>query len=435
MLLPWVRQTFWCLVIVGIALVSMMSSATAVGLTLEEVTNSALQDNKDLQVARYAIDTARARLLQAGLPANPRLELSTRSDFLFNNDGEYSLSAGFTQQFPITDRIARQQDVAQVDVDIAAAEIKVAERKLAGQVATTFYRTVVLEKKIQERESLIGVDKQLVKVTRNRLKAAEVSEIDVTTAQIELERLTQERTLLQSQRLTELARLNQLLGRPAAQSVELDDKLPMDNVLPDLAELQQQALAARPDLHAESLNLDRTHADQALARAQRWEDWTVGVGVEQSRLSITGAPPQGTERALGLTLSIPLPLRNQNQGRIAETIIAGTQATARIEALTASIENEVASAYAESIRLKEAMLQYERTILPVADRNVNLSQRAYDLGQIPIFSVVQAQRQHTDAHIAYLSVLDQYLQALVRLRYGLGSSFADTAVVGQQTPQ
>lgn len=434
---PCFNRAAWPLVVIlagTVLLGSVSPAANAAGLALDEVIKIAMQNNKDLQAARYVVDAARARLLQAGLPANPRLELAARSGFLFNNNGEYSISVGFSQQFPVAGRIARQKDVAQVDVDLASAEIKVAERKLAGEVAATFYRLVVLDKQIQERESLIGVDKKLVKLTRNRLKAAEVSELDVSTARIELARLQQERTLLQNQQVTQLALLNQLLGRSAAQPLELDDSLAKAQPLPGLAELQQRALSLRPDLRIESLRLERAHADKELARAQRWEDWTVGVGVEQSRLSITGAPSQDTERALGVTLSIPLPWRNQNQGRIAEAIAAGTQATARMEALTLSISNAVASAYGESERLKAALQEYEHGILPVADRNVSLSQQAYGLGQIPIFSVVQAQRQHTDAHVAYLNTLDQYLQVLVSLRYGVGGSLGDTTLGPSITP-
>jgi len=428
---PWrgFNQIAWSLTgifVITLLLGSVSPAVNAAGLTLNDVIKIAMQNNKDLQTARYVVDITGARLLQAGLPENPRLELAGNSGFLFNNKDEYATSVGFSQQFPIAGRIARQKEVAQIDVYMASTEIKVAERKLASEVAATFYRLAVLNKQIQERENLIGVDKKLVKLTLNRLKAAEVSELDVSTARIELARLQQERILLQNQQARKLALLNQLLGRSATQPLELDDSMAKAQPLPGLADLQRQALNLRPDLRVESLSLTRARAAKELADAQRWEDWTIGVSVEQSRLSITGAPSQETEHALGVSLSIPLPWRNKNQGRIAEAIAAGTQAEARVEALTFSINNAVASSYDESERLKVAMLEYEHSILPAADNNVSLTQQAYGLGQIPIFSVVQAQRQHTDAHVAYFNTLDQYLQVLVSLRYGAGGSLGET---------
>ena len=401
------------------------SSANAENLTLQNAIDIAVQGNKDLQATRYAVEQARARLLQAGLPPNPRLDLSKRSDLIFRNEGEYTASIGISQQFPVAGRIDRQKDVARVDVALALAEIKQAELKLSSDAASAFYRVLALNRQIESRERLIEVDRKLVTGTRNRFKAAEVSELDVNAAQLDLQRLGQERALLQSQRTTQLAQLNQLLGRPAEQALELDDALPSTDQLPSLADQQREALILRPDLRFALLNADRAKADRELARAQRWEDWTVGVGLEQSRQVIDGGPPQRASRAIGVNLSIPLPLVNRNQGRIAEATSAGDQAYSRIEALKLGIGNEVASVYAEAARLQQVIAQYQRNMLPLSERNVRLAQQGYNQGLVSIVEVVQAQRQQGELNGAYLNTLDQYLQALARLHTASGSYLRD----------
>ncbi|MBZ0093661.1 MAG: TolC family protein [Sulfuricellaceae bacterium] len=406
--------------IASIGLNGAGQTASAAGMALPQLIESAVQNNKDLQAARYAVEGARARLLQAGLASNPRLDMSAKNDRIFNNEGEYTASIGVSQSFSVAGRLARQKNVARVDVALALAEIKQAELKLAGDVAAEVYRILALNRQIEVREHLIEIDRKLVQGTRKRFKAAEVSELDVNAAQLDLLRLSQERALLSSQRMTQLARLNQLLGRPATQALELDDTLPSSESLPNLAELQAQALALRPDLRFALLNADRARADQALARAQRWEDWNVGVGLEQGRQVIDGGLPQGTSRALGLSLSIPLPLLNKNQGRIAEAASAGAQADARIEALKLSIGNEVAGAYAETERLRQALSEYRRNMLAVSARNVRLALQGYDQGLVSILEVVQAQRQQGELNIAYLNTLDQYLQAWARLHTATG---------------
>jgi cobalt-zinc-cadmium efflux system outer membrane protein len=435
--LPWINRASLRLVIflAGSTLLSGVSQlANAAGMTLPQAIDIAVQSNKDLQAARYAVQQARARLLQAGLPSNPRLDIAARNDLLFGNKGEYTASVGISQQFPVAGRIARQKEVARVDVALALAEIRQAELKLAGDVTSGFYRVLALNRQIEVRERLIDADQKLVLGTRNRFKAAEVSELDVNAAQLELQRLTQERALLLSQRMTQLAQLNQLLGRSATQAIALDDTLPSSDALPSLAEQQRQALTVRPELRFALLNADRARADQALARAQRWEDWTVGVGLEQGRQVIDGAPPQGSSRALGLSLSIPLPLRNQNQGRIAEAAAAGTQADARVEALKLSINNEVASAYAEAERLQQAISAYQGSMLALSARNVRLAQQGYNQGLISIVEVVQAQRQQGELNMAYLNTLDQYLQALARLRIATGEYGRHLKEPGQEAP-
>jgi cobalt-zinc-cadmium efflux system outer membrane protein len=123
---------------------------------------------------------------------------------------------------------------------------------------------------------------------------------------------------------------------------------------------------------------------------------------------------------LGLNLSIPLPLRNKNQGNIAEAAASGTQAYARIEALKLSISNEVTSAYAETERLQQALSDYQRNNLELSERNVRLVQQGYSQGLVPISDVVLIQRQQGELNIAYLNALDLYLQALARLHIATG---------------
>ncbi len=418
---PWINRASWRFLVffVGSALLGGYNQiANAAGITLPQAIDIAVQSNKDLQTVRYNVEQARARLLQAGLPPNPRLDIAAGNDRVFGNQGEYANSIGISQPFPVAGRIAHQKDVARVDVALALAEIRQAELKLAGDVASRFYSLLALNRQIETRERLMDVDQKLVLGTRNRFKTAEVSELDVNTAQLELQRLTQERALLLSQRITQLTQLNQLLGRSATEAIELDDALP-NKPLPGLAEQQRQALSSRPDLRIAMLNADRAQANQALARAQRWEDWTVGVGLAQAHQVVEGAPPQGSTTILGLSLSIPLPLWNKNQGNIAEAAATRAQAYAHIEALNFSISNEVASAYAESERLQQVLSEYQNS-LAVSARNVQLVQQGYGQGLVPISDVVLVQRQQGELNIAYLNTLDQYLRALARLHIATG---------------
>ena len=402
-----------------------ISSATLAGNTsntfnLRQLIEQAQRDNKDLQAARYAVDIGRARLLQAGLRPNPSLDLSTRSDFLFNNEGEYSHAVAISQAFPIAGRILRQKSVARVDIALAEAEVAEAERHLAGDIAADAYRVRVLDRQIESKATLIAIQTQLASTTRERFKAAEVSELDVNTVQLDRQRLIQERALLESQRESLKMALNTRLGRPVTDTLVIDEPMPALVSLPSLPELQETAIRLRPDLHSALLTVDRADAEKALAKALRWEDWRVGVELAQDRQVIRGAPPQGNDRTIGISVSIPLPLFNKSQGLLAEADATRDQALAKVDALRMAIAGEVAGSYAEAARLQAALNQYDTGMLPVSASNVRLAQQGYRQGLVPVFDVVQAQRQQADLNAAYLSTLDQFLQALVRLHTAVG---------------
>ena len=389
-------------------------------LNLDQLIALAERDNKDLQAARYAIDVARARLLQAGLRPNPRLDLAARSDFLFNNEGAYAISAAISQEFPIAGRILRQKDVARVDIALAETEVANAQRRIAEDIAGKVYRLLVSEQQAGTLDSLIGVEGKLAKTTRNRFRAAEVSELDVNTVQIDMQRLMLERSLLQSEQQTITAALNALIGRAATSPLHVAGPLPPTDTMPDLQQLQRRALQQRPDFQGALLSVDRAAAEKALAHALRWQDWSVGLELAQDKSVVLGAPPQGADRAIGINVSIPLPLFNKSQGLLAEANANRDQALARVDALRLGILGEVASAHAEATRLQALLQQFGKTMLPISERSVRLARQGYDMGLIPVFDVVQAQRQLSELNKTYLSTLDQFMQALVRLHAAAG---------------
>ena len=389
-------------------------------MTLQQAIQTAVQNNKDLQTARYVVNIAKARLIQAGMSPNPRLSFSGYDAIFTNQPAEYELGVGFTQDFPVAGRIARQKDVAKVDVVRARAEIQQAKLRLSSQVAEVFYRILVLDSQIRLRDQLMQVDRELLDASRNRFQVAEVSELDVNTAQLELERLRQERILLKAQRSRISIRLKQLLGLGADKTLELDETLPPVPALPSLAEEQRRALILRPDLQSAQLAIERSRAQFDLAKAQRWEDWTAGLGVFSGQTVFPNGLSTGTDVGPSFVLTIPLPLWNKNQGRIAEAVAMNRQASAEVRALTLQVQNEVAGAYSETERLLIAVDRYRNGMLKLSDRNMLLAQQAYMTGQASILTAVQAQRQHGDQHIAYLNTMGQYLQAWVALRRAVG---------------
>ena len=417
------------------ALATMLLFASAVSAVTADLAPSALnlsqlielarRDNKNLQAARFVIDISRARLLQTGLRANPRLGISARSDFLFGNDGEHGGALSLSEDFPIAGRLLREKDVARVDVALAETEVADAERHLAGEVAADVYRVLILDRQIAARSALIEIETGLAATTRERYKAAEVSELDVNTIEIDRQRLLQERALAQGQREQRLLSLNTRLGRAAATPLQIDEPLPKLDALPGLPKLQAQALEHRADLRGALLAADRARAEQALAHASRWQDWTLSLELAQDKQVIIGAPPQGTSHSIGVSVSIPLPLFNKGQGMVEAAQASEGQAQAKIDSLRLDINSEVAGAHAEATRLQSVLGQYAQQLLPISANNVSLAQQGYRQGLIPIFDVVQVQRQQAELNTIYLQTLDQYLQALVRLHTAVGDYLKD----------
>jgi outer membrane protein, heavy metal efflux system len=409
------RATVMLLALVSASTIPQQSTA-ATGMILSEVMHEALIRNQDLEAARSQVNAAMGRLKQAGRWPNTRLDLSNQSNKVLSTGGEFTRSIGFSQNFPIAGRINRAMDVARVDVASALTEVNEAERTLLADVARAYYDIVAIDQQIALREKLVAIDQALVSASAARQKMGEVSEIDVNTASLELERLRQQQTVLSGKRAAVLKTLAGLSGFGVDEGLAVDTTLPAIVPPPPVQELRRQALSQRPDLRLLSLASNRARAEQSLAKASAWEDWTVSLGVERDKLVITGLPRQSTDTALLLRLSVPIPVLNRNRG--AQSAAAADAMTAHYKrsALQMRIENEVTGRYAQVMRLLDALTAYRDRTLPLSSRTAELARKAYSMGQLSIADVVQAQRQEIDLNSSYADTLALYLQARADLK-------------------
>ena len=61
----------------------------ASALTMDDAVSAALANNLDLRAAKFEVEKARGRLIQAGLWPNPEVEVGERTDRAFSDEGEH----------------------------------------------------------------------------------------------------------------------------------------------------------------------------------------------------------------------------------------------------------------------------------------------------------------------------------------------------------
>ncbi len=423
------RGAFLVLLIVAAWPVSARTQETKdpeAALTATAAAEEALRRNPDLAAAYASIEAARGRLVQLGLWPNPELGISARSDFAFRDEGERAFGLDFEQRFPIAGRLARAQDLGRVDVALALAEARDFERTLIGEVGRTYYRVLALDASIASRQAVSRTARELAESSARRFRAAEVSEADTSLLEIEAGRFEQEQRLLELERTTAAVRLNQLLNRPASAAVVLSGGLDA-SALDASRAISAEPLQRRPDLARVRLDADRAQAEMRLARAEAWEDWTLGAGYESDRQVFDNEPesdPIGVKKDsfVGLSVRVPLPLWNRNQGRIAEAQGLERRARSRLAALERAVEAEVQTARRRVEELTRVAEQYDTMLLPRSRRTVGLLEKGYRQGLVPITALVQGQQQLADTELRRAQTLGELRQAEIELETAAAAS-------------
>lgn len=204
---------------------STQTPSSTDAIALEQAISEAVQNNRELKAARYDLDLARARLITARAFPNPELRSEQSTDVAFSNEGEYDFSLGISQPFPVTGRISKQKAVARVDIKITEANIADRQRLLTLDVKKVFYDLLLTEAQISLKDTLIQTARELATMTETRFKRGEISQVDVSTAQLELQRLIAERERLVVDRQSLQNNLNRLLARPPSAPVSLQGSL------------------------------------------------------------------------------------------------------------------------------------------------------------------------------------------------------------------
>ncbi len=397
---------------------SATSQTASDSLTAEAAVREALASNRDLQAARFAIEVARGGLLQAGRLENPELELLYADDFAFKSEGERVGSVGFAQSLPVTARLSRETDVAGREVAIAEAEVRNFVRELVAAVQSAFYSVRALEERLGVNDQLVASVRDVENATARRLAVAEASPAEVSLLRIERLRLEQDAQRLIRERDVAAAALARLLGRGTPAGMTLVGELDPGTLSSPPGSKHP---AGRPDLDAAHEEIERADADRALARAEVWQDWTVGLGFEQERRV---DEPSGIQRdsSFSLGLSVPLPLWNRQQGRIAAAEAELRRSRRSRDALVLRIEEEIRVAEARVRTLRSSVDVYAEDILPEATRSQELFERGYRQGLVGIAELFQAQRQYNEARALHLELLGDLRQAAIALEAATGSS-------------
>ena len=180
----------------------------------------------------------------------------------------------------------------------------------------------------------------------------------------------------------------------------------------------EYALANRPDIRSKRLTRDKRKTELQLAKAIRYPNVTTNLGY-----SVQGPQGPDNQQQWALSLSVPLPVFNRNQGGLVEAEVAVSSIDAEIEKTEIQIQNEVAVAYRKFLhgrKLVDAM----NGALAQASTLFGAAQQAFAKKEIGILDLENTRRSYADTEESYLEAVFGYQQNWLRLEWASGHDIA-----------
>ena len=392
-------------------------------VTLPEIMAIARENNGELKALREEIGIGESGKIRAGLYPNPVLELNGASGALTGSSSENRLGIGVSQEFLIGGKRAKRQAVAESELARFANRLKDAERLLLLEVKTGFYDLLMTESRLDLALKSQELNNQLLQITKERLAAGDIAELDVNLVRVETARSEGRKIEAEQELIPARQRLLSLMGAPALTDLKIAGNPKTKPFTVNLAELKAMALKNRPDLQAMAAEKNKGEADLSLAQAERLPNVTAGVGFswERSETSLGGLQERNTDYLIGLKLSVPLQIFDQNQAGIKEAQTRKSSAEIRQAFVRQSIEREVEAAHARLASAEKTVNIYSKDIIPQATENLKLVQEAYRLGEVGILAVIEEQKKFIEVNDGYLTALYSWNSAVAKLEAAVGA--------------
>ncbi len=410
-------------------IVSVLSStplfADTQKLALPQVVELTLQNNGDLKSFREEKGIRDAGKVRAGLLPNPTLELEGGTGALTGSSSENNLSLGVSQEFLLAGKRQKRLAIAERELEMYHWQLADRKRMLREEVKSVFYDVILAEQRVALADRSVGLNRQLFDVTRERLAAGDIPELEMNLAKVELARgqgarIEVERALNRNQ-----ARLWTLMGVSPGEAPALAGAFETENDLAkNLVALKQLAKDKRPDLKALQAEKDRGESDIILAQSEAIPNLTAGLALKRdtTAMEIGGVEGKDTAYTIGLRLSLPIPLFDRNQAGVQEARVKKSSSESRLTAAIRNSEREVETAYASLLNAEKVLSLYKSDIIPQLEENLQLTQEAYKLGEVGILAVIQEQKKFFEISDSYLLARHDRQAALTRLETAVGAS-------------
>ena len=389
-------------------------------ITLDQAIDLALAHNHSIKATRTLILQNQAQEITANLRPNPTFGVDSQFIPIFTPEDFSADDLNLTQQFDVGlsylfERGHKRQSRLQAARDATAvtrAQVTDAERTLAFNVGQQFVSVLLAESTLEFASQDLKSFQGTVDIAQAQYNAGAISEADYLKIKLQLLQFQTDVSAARLARVQALVGLRQLLGYDTVpENYDVIGDLAYQPLQGHLEDLQAKALRERPDFQAALLGVTAAKSQIQLAKAN-------------SKVDVTGTydfSHTAGQNSASIFASFDLPIFNRNQGEIARTGYALTQAEETQQSASDTVLSDVAAAY-EALRSNDEIVKlYTSEYLKQAQDSRDISEYAYKRGAASLLDFLDAERSYRAAQLAYRQALASYMTALEQLKQAIGS--------------
>jgi cobalt-zinc-cadmium efflux system outer membrane protein len=402
------------------ATVPAPAAGAAAKITLEEAIRLALQHNHALQAARTTILQNQAQEITANLRPNPTLSWDSQFFPLFNpsqfsadylsNQAQFDVGIGYL--FERGKKRQHRLQAARDQTAVTTSQVDDNQRTLIFNTSQQFIGVLLAESTLQLAQQNFDSFQETVKLSEFRFKAGDMSEGDLLKIKLQLLQFQSDLATAKLAKVQALAALRQFVGfESVPDEFDVQGDLDYQPVHATLEDLKGLAARSRPDLRAAQQGVTAARSQEALMRANGKRDLGVTFDYTHTAGINSGA----------FFFNIDLPIFDRNQGEIARTRYAITQAQQLAVESAEQVNTDVTDAYGALVSNDEIIQLYRGGYVAQAKQSLDITEYSYKRGAASLLDFLDAERTYRANQLAYRQALASYMTAIEQLRQAVGT--------------
>ena len=388
---------------------AQLPATAAVSVTMQQAVDLALAKNPTLLSSKQNLLSVKAQEIQAGVRTNPYLSASgsniTLGEFA-NNPYDYNVGVG--RLFERGEKRRWRLDSARSTTAQTVAQYHLQEQQTVLAVRQAFTNFVLAKAAKKLADDNLADYKHELDIGRERLKAGDLAKLDFERLDLQLAQFESDESNAITNAQQASDQLQVLLGydKPRSDFDVIGDIVP-PAVVATMEDLEQKALAARPDYRAAHIGVAVADANVKLAYANGTADPTLEADYDRN----------GPDNSVGFSLNIPLRLLDRNQGN-KETSKYLAQANRFTEvAVRNQVFGDVDEAWSGYVNAKVLSDLYNGHYLDEAKDVLEISRFSYEHGGLALIDYLDALRESRSVTSDALNAYAQTWLAIHQLSF------------------
>ena len=396
----------------------LVGTSYSQALTMREALARALAASPRLTAAERDIGIATGQRIQAGALLNPELSYEQDNSFgtgIYRGTKSAETTLQISQAFEWFGR--REARVAAGDAGVEAASIqrRAVKLEVLSEAAIAFLNVLGAQRRIQILDEQVAAIDRLTPLLQRRVEAGASSPAETGRAEVASALVKADRERLRSTLASARRELAVLMGDATPRFASVSGRLDATGRPPSFQSVVA-AIDANPQLVRWTAIYAQRNAELLLARLKPYPDVRLSAGWRHFN--------ETNDDAVRLTLSVPIPIFDQNQGGIlsAEENLAKTKAERDANRNTLVV---VAGRAYDSLTgsLRELGILREVAI-PKAQQAAEAISEGYGQGRFSLLEVLDAQANVAQARLREQEALQNFHIAVATIEGLVGNPFS-----------